>query len=178
LRDVLGSKVAAIKESDRLVESPAIIMEHEAGAFRRMIRYVDPQRTPELTKQKLEINPKHEIILQLNEIRTSKPNLAKIIADQIYDDALIAAGLLDDSRPMLPRLNRLMSTALRSHEDVEPFEEKTTAPAEKSTTKETKKEEKKSAPKEKVASKEKASPKEKVAPKKEAAKEESPMEAS
>jgi len=158
MKDYLGSKVTSIKESDRLVESPAIVVEHETAAFRRMVRFVDPQRTPELPKQNLEINPKHEIIKQLNSIRNDKPNLAKIVVDQIFDDALIAAGLLDDSRQMLPRINRLMATALHSPNDVEPL------PVAPSSTKEKKAKEPKE-PKEPKEAKEPKEPKEPKTPK-------------
>lgn len=34
---------------------------------------------------------------------------------QIYDNAMIAAGLNDDPRPMIARLNDLLSKALEKH---------------------------------------------------------------
>lgn len=44
---------------------------------------VDPQRVPELPKQQVEINPKHDVILRLNGIKNSKPLLAKVVAEQV-----------------------------------------------------------------------------------------------
>ena len=38
----------------------------------------------------------------------TQPALARVLAEQVYDNCLIAAGLLDDSRAMLPRLNDIM----------------------------------------------------------------------
>jgi len=117
MKDALGAKVLSVKESDRLTESPAIIAETDAG-FRRMNKIIDPSRTPELPKQHLEVNPSHPMIVKLNSIRTEKPNLAILICEQIFDDALISAGLLDDSRLMLPRLNKLLTLVLETPDDI------------------------------------------------------------
>ena len=44
--------------------------------------------------------------------RMSRPDVAKLVAEQVFDNALIAAGLLEDSRFMLPRLNSLLEGIL------------------------------------------------------------------
>jgi len=108
IKESLGGRVSNVKTSNRLVDSPAIIVDHESAAFRRMMKYVDPQRAPQLPKQQLEINPGHEIIMKLNTTRVSNPDLAKLIVEQIFDDALVSAGLMDDSRSMLPRINKIL----------------------------------------------------------------------
>jgi len=77
-----------------------------------MMKFVDPSRAPQLPKQTLEINPKHPIILNLNKVRNEDSNLAKLVVEQLFDNALIAAGLLDDPRSMISRINDLMNTAL------------------------------------------------------------------
>jgi hypothetical protein len=61
-----------------------------------------------IARQTLEINPAHPIIVQLYELKSSNEPRAKLIAEQLFDNALVAAGLLDDPRTMLPRLNRLL----------------------------------------------------------------------
>lgn len=38
-------------------------------------------------------------------------SLAKLIAEQLFDNALIAAGLLEDTREMLPRLNEILANS-------------------------------------------------------------------
>lgn len=40
---------------------------------------------------------------KLHGIKTSNPMLAQMIAEQVFDNTLVAAGLMDDSRVMLPR---------------------------------------------------------------------------
>jgi hypothetical protein len=66
-----------------------------------------------LPKQQVQINPKHPIILGMNAIRESEPTLAKVLAEQIFDNCLMAAGLLDDGRSMLPRLNDILTTVVK-----------------------------------------------------------------
>lgn len=114
MKEVLSGKVSSVAESDRLVDSPAIIVDHESASMRRMMKYIDPQRTAELPKQALEINPKHPIIKGLNTLRTNDEILAKLITEQVYDNALAAAGLLDDPRLMVPRLNSLLLSAIKN----------------------------------------------------------------
>merc|ERR1711862_743711 len=47
-------------------------------------------------------------------MRHTDPLLAKVCAEQVYDNFLVAAGLMDDSRPMLGRLNDLLLVAIKS----------------------------------------------------------------
>ena len=61
-----------------------------------------------LPKQQVEINPKHPILTGLNTICDSNPELAKVCAEQIYNNCLVAAGLLDDSCSMLGCLNNIL----------------------------------------------------------------------
>jgi hypothetical protein len=65
-----------------------------------------------LPKQVLEVNPAHPVIVRLHAIRESEPALALAVAEQLLDNALIAAGLVDDSRTMLPRLSSLLERVL------------------------------------------------------------------
>mmetsp|Transcript_27019 Transcript_27019/g.64527 ORF Transcript_27019/g.64527 Transcript_27019/m.64527 type:complete len:864 (+) Transcript_27019:93-2684(+) len=105
-------KVNTCRPSSRLVSSPAIVTDNESGALRRMMRMVDAsdgtRDTMPLPRQNVEINPSHPIIVGLYNIRETEPLLAKVLAEQVYDNCLVAAGLLDDSRTMLPRLNDLL----------------------------------------------------------------------
>jgi molecular chaperone HtpG len=48
---------------------------------------------------------------RLFETHTTTPDRAKLVAEQILDNALISAGLLDDANPMVARLYKLLETA-------------------------------------------------------------------
>eukprot|EP00560_Eucampia_antarctica_P007511 CAMPEP_0197828500 /NCGR_PEP_ID=MMETSP1437-20131217/5049_1 /TAXON_ID=49252 ORGANISM="Eucampia antarctica, Strain CCMP1452" /NCGR_SAMPLE_ID=MMETSP1437 /ASSEMBLY_ACC=CAM_ASM_001096 /LENGTH=709 /DNA_ID=CAMNT_0043429723 /DNA_START=260 /DNA_END=2390 /DNA_ORIENTATION=+ len=109
----LNDKISSCKTTNRLSSSPAVVTNNESGAMRRMMRMVDNQdsgaiESMPLPKQQVEINAKHPIITGLNTIRKKEPTLAKVCAEQIFDNCLVAAGLLDDGRSMLGRLNDLL----------------------------------------------------------------------
>ena len=81
-----------------------------------------------LPPQKLEINTLSPVIIGINSLRKSDEKLAKLVAEQVMDNALIAAGrfqvlkasllsqadidtfagLLDDARSMTRRLNSIL----------------------------------------------------------------------
>ncbi len=112
MKEVLVTRVSSVTDTTRLSSSPAVIIDHESMAFRRTMRKMDPLNTPALPKQQLQVNIKHPIIVKLNQVRNTDAQLAKEIAEQVFDNALIQAGLLDEGRSMIPRLQKLMEISL------------------------------------------------------------------
>ncbi|CAI5791741.1 shock 75 kDa, mitochondrial [Podarcis lilfordi] len=119
MRNALGPRVAAIKVTPRLEMHPAMITVLEMGAARHFLRMQQLAKTTEeraqILQPTLEINTGHALIKKLNQLRSSQPDLALMLLDQIYDNAMIAAGLNDDPRPMVNRLNELLAKALEKH---------------------------------------------------------------
>lgn len=121
----LSDKVTTCKVTDRLHSSPAVVTNNESGAMRRMMRMVETQGDAgfpgmmDLPPQQVEVNPKHPIIAGLNTMREKNPDLAKVCAEQIYDNCLVAAGLLDDGRSMLGRLNDLLLCVVKGSASTE-----------------------------------------------------------
>jgi len=124
MKTTLGDdRVAEVRTTDRLRSSPAIVVDHESGSLRRMMKMVEHQSNVSgesplnfLPKQTLEINPAHPVIRGIQRTRLVDPSRATLVTEQIFDNALITAGLMDDSRQMLPRLNALMEMALGKEE--------------------------------------------------------------
>ena len=116
----LSDKVSQCKTTNRLSSSPAVVTDNESGALRRMMRMVETSEggtsssAMPLPKQTVEINPDHEIIAGIYKLKESDPVLAQVLAEQMFDNCLVAAGLLDDGRSMLPRLNDLMLCVVKS----------------------------------------------------------------
>ncbi len=119
LSDTLGTRVRAVKLTHRLSDSPAIVTDHESGALRRMMKMMEQAnagkgvQAHELPPQQLEINPQHPLILQLYAIKDKQRATADLVAQQLFDNALLAAGLVDDPRYMLPRLQSIMLQTLQ-----------------------------------------------------------------
>jgi TNF receptor-associated protein 1 len=115
IKDILKDAVTNVRVSKRLAESPAVVVDHDEGLTRSMRQILKNMRKGEPeTEQKydLEINPRHRVIVQLEQIRSKDPTLAEKVAEQIYDNARVAAGVLEDPRAMLKRLNELLEKVL------------------------------------------------------------------
>jgi HSP90 family molecular chaperone len=52
------------------------------------------------------------MVKSLAAARTAQPDLAALAARQLLDNALLSAGLLEDPRDMVQRLNDLLGRAL------------------------------------------------------------------
>lgn len=121
IKKTLGEKkIISCRPSSRLVNSPAIVTDNESGMMRRMMRMVDNSDGRDgmsLPAQNVEINPSHPIIVGLHEIKKTEPVLARVLAEQVFDNCLVAAGLMDDSRTMLPRLNDLLISLVKGARD-------------------------------------------------------------
>jgi len=131
MKETLGDmKIKEVKGTNRLVDSPAVLANHELEAMKRwrMVATQAAQGTKDANllaeladaQATLEINPRHELVMQLQAARESgeepKVELAKMVVEQLYDNARLAAGSINDPRLMVTRLNQLLSKALRSQE--------------------------------------------------------------
>uniref|UniRef100_A0AAQ5ZUV8 Heat shock protein 75 kDa, mitochondrial n=1 Tax=Amphiprion ocellaris TaxID=80972 RepID=A0AAQ5ZUV8_AMPOC len=119
MKTSLGPRVTNIKLTPRLDTHPAMITVLEMGAARHFLRTQQLARTAEeraqILQPTLEINAGHDLIKKLHQLKDSDSELAGLLLEQIYDNAMIAAGLNDDPRPMISRLNDLLTKALEKH---------------------------------------------------------------
>ncbi len=116
LKESLGAQVSEVKSSDRLVNSPVLATNADKFMSPHMRRMMKAMKKPgdttadEPVKVSLEINPRHAVIKRLAQTRTSDAARAQLVAEQLLDNALIAAGLLEDPSKMVARLNKLLET--------------------------------------------------------------------
>jgi molecular chaperone HtpG len=111
LKEALGGRVAEVKPSDRLVDSPAMAINADkfmSAHMRRMMKAMDKEGADTPIKVNLEINPRSAVMKRLFETHTAAPEKAKLVAEQILDNALISAGLLEDPTRMVARLYKLL----------------------------------------------------------------------
>ncbi len=116
LKDTLGDKVNEVRVSQRLVESPGVVADSDkfmTASMRRIMKAMKPDG-PDLpaAKYDFEINPAHPLVGRLNAMRQKDTALAGSVAEQLLDNARVAAGLLEDPRTMLSRLNSLLEKVL------------------------------------------------------------------
>ena len=112
LKETIGDRVKEVKVSSRLVDSPSMALSPDAmsSQMRRMMRQMG-QDSGMPNEVLFEINPRHSLMINLNQQRESNPDLAKLIALQAFDNSLIAAGLLEDPREMVTRTYEILSQA-------------------------------------------------------------------
>ena len=112
--DTLGKeKVAECATGTRLVDSPAVALNPDkfmTATMRRMMKLMSKDAgTPDKpVAVKVELNPRHPLVHKLDTLRETNPDLAKLIAEQVLDNTLIAAGLLDNPRGMTQRIYELL----------------------------------------------------------------------
>ncbi|KAE8994256.1 Chaperone protein [Phytophthora rubi] len=115
LKLTLEESVKEVKFTSRLTDSPAIIVDHESASIRKMMQMVNDRAGQDmsgLSKNVMEINPNHSIIVDLNALREVNDALAKKVARQIYTNATVAAGLVEDGRTILGGLNEILAELL------------------------------------------------------------------
>ena len=123
LKATLGERVGEVKASDRLVDSPALAINADkfmSAHMRRMMKAMNKEGADLPQKVNLEINPRAAVMKRLFDLAfvasakeatlTAAPEKAKLVAEQILDNALISAGLLEDATPMVARLYKLLES--------------------------------------------------------------------
>jgi TNF receptor-associated protein 1 len=116
IKETLGDRVGEVRVSQRLVDSPAVVVEADkymTSSMRRILKSMrkEGEAAPP-DKQDMEINPAHPIMTRLEAMRQKDGELAAEVAAQVFDNARVAAGVLEDPRAMLGRLNQLLEKVL------------------------------------------------------------------
>lgn len=114
LKETLGDRVTEVKGSYRLVDSPAAVLNADSfmsPQMRAMMKAMQKDGeggdTPPL-KVNLELNPRHAIVKKLSATKDTEVEKAGLIAGQLFDNAMLAAGLLEDPSKMVQRLYKLL----------------------------------------------------------------------
>ncbi|MBK1830920.1 molecular chaperone HtpG [Verrucomicrobiaceae bacterium R5-34] len=114
LEKELGERVEKVEASGRLIDSPvaALTPKDAPNAQMRAMMQSMGQDMP-ATKATLEINPRHEVIHGLAKLVDSDEDTAKLVAQQLTDNALLAAGLLENPHQMAKRMNQLIEKLVK-----------------------------------------------------------------
>ncbi|RKP17127.1 molecular chaperone of HSP90 family, partial [Rozella allomycis CSF55] len=103
-----ADKVASVKETKRYTTHPAIVVNHGEILKNKMMMKqlgMDIESIP----FNVEINPKHKMMKHLINLKCSNKELADLVLCQVFDNALLAAGVLTNPRRMVNRLNSLLN---------------------------------------------------------------------
>uniref|UniRef100_A0A0A9X714 Chaperone protein htpG n=1 Tax=Lygus hesperus TaxID=30085 RepID=A0A0A9X714_LYGHE len=107
----LVGRVGVVKATERLKDSPVVLADHESAQIRKLFRMTGQASGP-APKYNLHFNPKHQLIRKIYTLSQSTTNseveTAGLIVEQLLDNALISAGLLEEPRSIITRLNTMM----------------------------------------------------------------------
>ena len=113
IKEKLGDEVTEVSASERLVGSPAMIVnadKHMTAQMRKMMKAMQQKgggaEIPGMDGEppvKLQVNPRHPLVKNLAALHGNNGDLAGLISQQLLDNARIAAGLLEDPSQMVQR---------------------------------------------------------------------------
>jgi TNF receptor-associated protein 1 len=107
IKESLKERVSDVETGERLINSPVCVVGEDgmggASARRIMKMMQGPEDAMPASKVKFQINPRHAIIKGLNSLMEKDEPTALLVANQLLDNALASANLLDDPREMIAR---------------------------------------------------------------------------
>jgi molecular chaperone HtpG len=134
IKTILGDKVEKVVLSERVVDSPCVLVTGEFGWSANMERIMKAQALRDsnmssymMSKKTMEINPHHIIIKTLKE-RYAKDENSNVLTDLvnlIFESSLIASGFnIEEPATFVNRINNMIKLGLSLDETEETQEEK------------------------------------------------------
>lgn len=114
LETTLGEKVEGVELGKRLVSHPVVALQPKdapSGQIRAMMEAMG-QDAPEM-KARLEFNPNHEIVAKLHALKGENEEQATRVANQLADNALLAAGMVKNPANVIAGMNDLIGSMLK-----------------------------------------------------------------
>jgi TNF receptor-associated protein 1 len=112
MKEILGGRIQEVKTSSRLVDSPAMIVNVDGYMTSSMERILKASGQSEAfdmgAKKEMEINTASPLIKKLASLQESDPDFGRDVVEQLYDNAMIQAGLLVDPMEMVRRNYRIL----------------------------------------------------------------------
>lgn len=118
IRKVLQERITEARASERLVDSPLILVNPEGEMTPSMQRIMQAMGNtgPQAAKRILEFNPDHALIRNIDRIRKTDEDLASEVIEQLYDMASLVANLPVEPQKLAGRLHAILGKTLASRD--------------------------------------------------------------
>ena len=112
IKDILGNKVETVRISERLIDSPAVLVGKDSAMSSQMEKIMHMvNKDMQLTPKVMEINAEHPIILNMLTIYNNNPKdpILEKAAHSLFHSVLLLDGALDDIQDMASGIQALLS---------------------------------------------------------------------
>ncbi len=113
-KEILGDRVVDVRASERLVDSPACLVGDDSqlsGHMEKMMRMM--QKTDELPKRVLELNPNHTLVKSLAQMlqRDAQDPFIDTACEHLFEGSMLLDGYLTDPHALVERMNQVLDEA-------------------------------------------------------------------
>ncbi|XP_011135443.1 heat shock protein 75 kDa, mitochondrial [Harpegnathos saltator] len=119
MKKVLDKRAYDVRMTNRLESHPCVITVQDMASARHFIRTQSHQMEEEMRysilQPRFEINPNHPLIKKLCKLTTTDAELADRLIQQLFNGAMVGAGLIEDPRMLLIPMNELLTLALQKY---------------------------------------------------------------
>ncbi|MHB1685919.1 MAG: molecular chaperone HtpG [Ignavibacteriaceae bacterium] len=111
IKEILGDRVTEVKESNRLSDSPACVVNPDdsiSASMQKILRMTNKDIS--IQKKVFEINKDHKLIRNLLKIfkSNSKDEYITNVVEELYESALLLEGSLNDPYKLVRRINQML----------------------------------------------------------------------
>jgi len=117
LKAAYGERVADVRVSQRLVDSPCLLVDPSGGPSVHVERLLKmAHKDYQFTRKVFEINPDNPLIGEMVRIHAAKPAspVLKELALQLLDNMLLREGVVEDIEAVVPRIQQIMLQAAKA----------------------------------------------------------------
>lgn len=112
MKEILGEKIKEVRESKRLKDSPAVLVNPDnsmSGSMQKIMQIMNKDQS--IPEKIMEVNKNHPLMRNLLKIfkADSNDNYITDVVKQLYESALLLEGYLQDPHELVGRINKLLN---------------------------------------------------------------------